>query len=267
MRRRISTVRASAGAGACAALVILVSGCGGGSGFGAFAVTHTSGSSSVGASASTSNSVSASTSAAGPSGGPGGTAPSSFPESDQGAPTVGPLATSSPPPTGAVYTQLEALMAPYPADSRQWKVNKTGPLSLADFLQIFYAPSSQAQEKLVLTQRGFQGAVRHGWFAADGSQAEVYLIRLGSAAYAQAMYKDLRTNWTSAAAPAAAFDAPSVHGIGESLPTLDKLGDASAKVAFAAGATVAYVHVFTPSVPDRGAVTRLAQTQYAALPH
>jgi hypothetical protein len=139
-------------------------------------------------------------------------------------------------------------------------------MDLDAFLDTFYAPKGRATTRGLLIGRGFTTAVRHGWFNPDGSQEDVWLVRFSSANGAGSEYLSVTGNWKDAAKPTTTFAVPSVHGLGELVPTLDDLGNTSAKTAASRGSVFLYVRVFTPQTPDRRLVTHLAQQQYAALP-
>lgn len=160
---------------------------------------------------------------------------------------------------------LSALLVPYPAGAVPWKKSRTGVMTLDQFLGTFYTSKNRAATRALLVDRGFVVAVRHGWFNADGTQEDVWLVRFSSAKGAAGEYRGVTDSWKAAAKPTATFPVPAVHGCGESVPVADSLGNTTAKAAASRGAVFLYARVFTREQPDRGRVTRLVREQYDAL--
>lgn len=161
---------------------------------------------------------------------------------------------------------LLALLVPYPAGAEPWTKSKTGVLDLDEFVDIFYTSKNRATTRARVVSDGFRTAVRHGWFNADGSQEDVWLVRFASSDGARSEYLSVTDNWKNAAKPTTTFAVPAIHGLGELVPTSDSLGNTSAKAAASRGDLFLYARVFTKQPPEQPAVTHLAQEQYAILP-
>jgi hypothetical protein len=170
-------------------------------------------------------------------------------------------------PTPPGSTALVARFSPYPAGARPWVKNKTGPLALDEFVELFYVQDAWPDEKALAKQRGMQGVARHGWFNKDETQTEVYLVKFSAAGGAQKMYQDLLGSWAdkSRTGSVTEFDAPTVHGKGEIDPVADSQGDTTVKVAFVVGDVFAYVRDYSPTAPDKAGTVALALKQYTTL--
>ncbi|MEY9849452.1 hypothetical protein ABH940_006558 [Streptacidiphilus sp. BW17] len=152
-------------------------------------------------------------------------------------------------------------MVPYPSGARPWTQNKTGAFGLSDFIGSFYLASAQAQETPIVQRRGFTGAARHGWFTADGSQAEVWLVDFSTDSGAQSMYLGLSNSWKEEASSGVSYQDTAVNGMGMSNPTLDSQGNAWVKEAARVGRTLVYVITFAPATPDKAAAEALIKQQ------
>lgn len=168
-------------------------------------------------------------------------------------------------PASGSGSALLASLVPYPAGARPWVKNKTGVLGLDAFVDNFYVAKERATSRSLTVARGFDTSVRRGWINADGTQAEVWLVRFHSAAGARSMYLSVTANWKKAARPTTTFADTEVHGTGELIPKLDSLGNAPAKVATCTGRVFAYVMTFAPASPDKAVTTSLMRRQYALL--
>ena len=193
---------------------------------------------------------------------------------DFGTPTPAPSPPTSPGtssadfgPPPAASTALVARFSPYPAGARPWVKNKTGPLAVDEFVELFYVQDAWVDEKDLAKQRGMQGVARHGWFNKDETQTEVFLVKFSAARGAQDMYQDLLSSWAdkSGAGPVTGFDAPTVHGKGQVDPVADGQGNTTVKVAFVVGDVFVYVRDYSPGTPDKVGTVALAGKQYATL--
>ncbi|MBF9068337.1 hypothetical protein [Streptacidiphilus fuscans] len=152
-------------------------------------------------------------------------------------------------------------MVPYPAGARPWAQSKTGAFGLSDFINNFYVPDARAQETPSVQRRGFTGAARHGWFTADGSQDEVWLVDFATDTGAQSMLLELSNSWKEETSSGAGYQDPGVNGMGMTNPTLDAQGNAWAKEAARVGRTLVYVITFAPATPDKAAAEALIKQQ------
>ncbi|TKA00732.1 hypothetical protein [Actinacidiphila oryziradicis] len=157
---------------------------------------------------------------------------------------------------------LLSKLVPYPSGARPWTHNKTGVLTLDEFDTIFYKVSVQGEERSLLARRRFSTAVRHGWYNADGTQAEVFLVEFSSSTGAQGMYLALTSEWKQDTTSGTAFTDPAVHGTGELEPALDSSGNMTAKETAYVGHTFIYVRYYDPAAPNKTEVMRLVQHQY-----
>lgn len=160
---------------------------------------------------------------------------------------------------------LVSKLLPQPAGATEWPSDKTGAMDLDAFVDKFYAAQGRATSRSLTAQRGFSTAARAGWFNADGTQSDVWLVEFDSEAGARSMYLSTTANWKSAAKPATTFPDTAVHGTGELLPQLDSRGDTSAKVAAYQGRLFVYVRVWHLAAPSKDAVVALMKAQYARL--
>ncbi|MEE4544174.1 hypothetical protein V2S66_19620 [Streptomyces sp. V4-01] len=162
---------------------------------------------------------------------------------------------------------LMALLVPYPAGARPWTQTRTGVMNLDEFLDAFYTSKNRASTRDLLVSRGFTTAVRHGWFDADGTQKDIWLVRFSSAEGAGSEYLSVTGNWRDAAKPTTTFALPAIHGLGELVPAVDDLGHTSAKAAASLGDVFLYARVYARTSPERAEVSGLAEKQYDALPN
>jgi hypothetical protein len=162
-------------------------------------------------------------------------------------------------------TALVARFSPYPAGARPWVKNKTGPLALDEFVELFYVEDAWTDEKSLAKQRGMQGVARHGWFNKDESQTELYLVKFSAAHGAQDIYQDLMDSWADKTGSVTSFDAPAVHGKGLIDPVADSQGDTTVKIAFVVNDVFVYMRYYTPGTPDKTGAMALALKQYTTL--
>ncbi len=171
-------------------------------------------------------------------------------------------ATATASPQTADDSPLAALLA-YPSGSTPWTHNKTGELTLEEFLDNFFTADAQSDERTLMKQRGFRTAVRRGWIAGDESQSDIWIITFKDAAGARSMYLGLTSGWKDGKNPT--FADPGVNGTGQTDSSLDDQGDANAKVVTAIGDRVMYVRYYTAAAPSRSGVEDLAARQAARL--
>jgi hypothetical protein len=168
--------------------------------------------------------------------------------------------------SGAADAQaLLGKMVPYPTGARPWTHSRTGAFGLNDFIDNFYQQAARVEELPLAQRRGFTGAARHGWFTADGSQAEVWLVDFAQTSGAQSMFLGLTDSWKQNTSAGPLYQDPVVHGTGQVNPTLDSLGDATVKEAAVVGRTLAYVIYFSAATPDKASAMALLKQQVAAL--
>jgi hypothetical protein len=168
-------------------------------------------------------------------------------------------------PTPPASTTLDGRFSAYPAGARPWVSNKTGPLALDEFVELFYVPDAWTDEKSLAKQRGMQGVARRGWFNKDESQTEVFMVKFSAARGAQDMYQDLLDSWADKTGSATAFDDAAVHGKGLINPVADSQGDTTVKIAFVVDDVFVYVRDYSPTTPDKTGTMSLALKQYTTL--
>jgi hypothetical protein len=160
---------------------------------------------------------------------------------------------------------LLAKLLPLPAGARGWTHNKTGVLSLDDFVAAFYKQSAQAVDKPIVQRRGFVTAARHGWFNPDGTQDEVFVVQFNSEQGAKGMYLGITSGWSQSDAALTTFTDSAVNGTGALDKSTDSIGDMTAKEATYVGNVFVYAAVFDPASANKDAVMALARQQYALL--
>jgi hypothetical protein len=170
--------------------------------------------------------------------------------------------TATASPQTADDSPLSALV-PYPGGASPWVHNKTGQLTLDEFLDNFYASDARKDEKTLMLQRGFRTAVRRGWIGADNTQSDVWIVTFKDAAGARSMYLGLTSGWKDGKDPV--FTDAAVGGTGQTESSLDDLGNADAKVVAPVGDRVMYVRYYTAARPSKGGAEALAAQQYARL--
>jgi hypothetical protein len=192
-------------------------------------------------------------------------APTDLASMDFGTPTPdqtgGADSKYGPPPAASVA--LAARFMAYPTGSRPWVRNKTGPFALDEFIEAFYPQAGWDQAKKLAAQHGMQGAARHGWFDADKSQTEVWLVKFAGSGGASATFHSLMDH-PDLSGGLATLDAAGVNGKGLIDPNPDKLGNASVSICFTVGDTFVYLTQFSPII-DKTEAQQLAKVQYNVL--
>jgi hypothetical protein len=170
---------------------------------------------------------------------------------------------------GSGSADAQALMGklvPYPAGAQAWTKNLTGTFSLDGFLGLFFAPTAKAHEHALMVDRGFAGAVRRGWIAADGTQEEVWLVDFSAPSGASSLYLGLTNEWKqSPPAGSTSYPDPAVHGMGMSNTTLDAMGNSTVKEMAVVGRTFVYVRSFVPATPNKANAQALIKQQVGLL--
>lgn len=158
-----------------------------------------------------------------------------------------------------------ATILPVPADAHAWTV-RNGVLDLDGFAHGLFAADAVSGEKAVLVRRRFVVAARQSWISADGSQADIFLVRFAAPTGAESMYESMAHTWQTSDKPhQRAFADPADHATGSVDSAVDKLGNAGVKLISARDDVFVYVHYFTAATPDRGGAQNLLRRQLDAL--
>lgn len=184
-----------------------------------------------------------------------------------GAPTGFPSSATTSAPTGAANA-LQSYLIASPAGSQRgtstWATT-TAP-SVEAFVQHFYDANQVAGEVTRLQTDGITD-VAHNLFLYRGLQADVILLRFGSATGAQTRYNGIvaatRLDTTMRTGPTSS----TVPGLVEFYdPTVDKLGNIASRAYGIKGNITIEVFTFTPKVFDSTSLTSYASAQYTKLP-
>ena len=158
-----------------------------------------------------------------------------------------------------------ATIVPVPAGAHAW-TDRDGALDSDGFAHALFAPDAVSREKALLVRRRFVAAARQGWISADGSQADIFLVRFAASTGAESMYKSMAHTWQTKSTPhQQAFADPTDHATGSVISTLDKLGNAGVKLISVRDNLFVYIHYFTAATPDRGGAQNLLRRQLDAL--
>jgi hypothetical protein len=181
----------------------------------------------------------------------------------------------APAPTGTAASATPAdrarlqrdLVAP-PGGSQPWtaKTGPTGVLTLQQFASAVGGATYQQQETAEDTDRGFQFAVRENWFAANSTQADIYLVQFSSATGAQSFVLSHQGGAGNAVGSAGTYAIP---GSGDATAYehsgLDSFGNIWTESYAAVGDIGVSIDFWVPAKADRAEVTALFQQQYARL--
>ena len=156
-------------------------------------------------------------------------------------------------------------MLPIPSGATPWTSNTNAPLGLNAFIDAFYIPSAQAQEKSLYTRRGFASAEMQGWINVDGSQQRIVIVRFATANGAISAFDDLSSVLADSSAPLTVISDSADGAVGASDPRPDSLGNDLVDITARAGDYLVDVHEYTAATPDPAAAKALLLQQVNAL--
>jgi hypothetical protein len=187
-------------------------------------------------------------------------------------------AASAPAPQGATAVgetpadrrRLQGDLVTPPKGSQPWADNSsngpTGVLPLQQFAARFVMPSDNQRIIDEENDRGFQYAVREDWRGVDGSQANVYLLKFGSATGAQSFALESQSGARSAVGTAGTYAIP---GSGDAMayqyPGPESDGNVRTETYAVVGDIAVVIDVWVPAQADRAEVQALVKEQYAKL--
>lgn len=181
------------------------------------------------------------------------------------SPSTGP-ATTDPTSSGTIpqasYALMKKLMGK-PASGEAWPKSDTGPLTLDRFISLFYVKDVQDRQKELAEQRGFQGAVRAGWYVGNYNQESVWLVRFARNDDAAAMFGSLTLGWDHDSA-LITFPDTAVQGEGAVTLKPDSQGNVDVRIAFWVGDTFGEIHYWSPKA-DKATAMAAALKQYNVL--
>jgi hypothetical protein len=156
-------------------------------------------------------------------------------------------------------------MLPVPSGSTAWTSNTYAPMSLVDYVDTFFIPSAQAQEKSLYARRGFVSGGLEGWFNYDGSQQRIAIARFATANGAISAFDDLSSTFTEKRAPWVVISDSADGAVGAMNPQLDSDGNALVDITARVGDYLIDVHEFSAATPDPAAAKALLLLQVKAL--
>jgi len=186
----------------------------------------------------------------------------------------GPSASPAPavPSTPPAPTNASALLAdlvPYPAHAQHWATseeNPVGVMSPTQFVSFYYSRPSEALP--LQKRRGIVRAVRHGWTASDGTEADVYLVAYTSATGAESMDLGWEGNaQDETSSGRTTVPVLAVKGLLELVPKLDRNGFTSVMGIARVGNIVVLIDYWDPASPNKAGATKLLEQQVARLEH
>ncbi|MGQ5637902.1 MULTISPECIES: hypothetical protein [unclassified Streptomyces] len=160
--------------------------------------------------------------------------------------------------------QLEDQLLSAPVGSKPDRTNGLLPrtaLSLDQFARGLFVAKSLKVETGYLREQGFTYAAETNWDAADGTGAEIFLIKFRGSAGAR--------HYTNSVGAATGSSTSALAGVPDgyvlTASSKDSYGDVIMQARFAVGDIAVDMHYYSHATADRSGLNALAQAQYTRL--
>ncbi|MGW7825269.1 hypothetical protein ACWGLF_46655 [Streptomyces puniciscabiei] len=164
----------------------------------------------------------------------------------------------------ATAAQLKDELLSAPARSKPDRTNGLPPrttLGLDQFVRGLFVAKSQKAETGYLREQGFAYAAETNWDAADGTGAEIFLIKFRGSTGAR--------HYTNSVGAATGSSSSALAGIPNGYVLIanskDRYGDVIMQARFTVGDIAVDMHYYSHATADRSGLNELARAQYTRL--